>query len=207
PTRPALPPGSALGEDGGVTHDLVLAGHGVRLEPLATRHAAGLLPLIDEGLWFGLASPTPTSVGDVEAWIDKGVATAGTQAFAVVGDDGEVRGSTRFYDLALVPGRVEIGATFYGREWWGGTTNPACKLLMLGHAFETWNLRRVALRADARNARSRAAIERLGAKPEGVLRKHRVAADGTVGDTAYYSIVDDEWPEVRAGLERRLVAP
>ncbi|GAA1718878.1 GNAT family protein [Isoptericola hypogeus] len=187
-------------------HDLTLAGHGVRLEPLGREHAPGLLPLIDEGLWFGLASPTPTSVGDVEAWIDKGVSTPGTQAFAVVGEEGEVRGSTRFYDLAPVPGRVEIGATFYGRDWWGGRTNPACKLLMLGHAFDAWGLRRVALRADARNSRSRAAIQRLGARPEGVLRKHRVAADGTVGDTAYFSIVDDEWPDVRKGLEQRLSA-
>ena len=131
-------------------------------------------------------------------------------AFAVVShggdDDGTVRGSTRFYDLAPGPRRVEVGTTFYGRAWWGGVTNPACKLLLLTHAFEVWGMRRVALRADARNARSCAAIERLGARPEGVLRKHRVAADGTVGDTAYFSVVDDEWPEVRAGLQRRLSA-
>jgi len=188
-----------------VTHDLVLTGHGVRLEPLGPQHAAALFPLIDAGLWFGMASPVPGSVADLAAWITTGVATPGTTAFAVVGDDdGTVRGTTRFYDLAPGPGRVEIGATFYGRDWWGGTTNPACKLLLLRHAFEEWGLRRVALRADSRNARSCAAIQRLGAKPEGVLRKHRVAADGTVGDTAYFSIVDDEWPEVRAGLEARL---
>jgi len=200
-----------VGEDGRVTHDLVLAGHGVRLEPLGPQHAAALFPLVDADLWFGMTSPAPASVADLEAWIDAGVATPGTMAFAVVGDDGTggegtVRGSTRFYDLARGPGRVEIGTTFYGRDWWGGTTNPACKLLLLRHAFEGWGLRRVALRADSRNARSCAAIQRLGAKPEGVLRKHRVAADGTVGDTAYFSIVDDEWPGVRDGLERRLAA-
>jgi N-acetyltransferase len=187
-----------------VTHDLVLAGHGVRLEPLGPQHAAALFPLVDADLWFGMASPVPASVADLQAWVEAGVATPGTTAFAVVGEDGEVRGTTRFYDLAPGPGRVEIGATFYGREWWGGPTNPACKLLLLRHAFEEWGLRRVALRADSRNARSCAAIQRLGARPEGVLRKHRVAADGTVGDTAYFSIVDDEWPGVRAGLERRL---
>ncbi|MGW8568113.1 GNAT family N-acetyltransferase [Isoptericola sp. NPDC055881] len=187
-----------------MTHDLVLAGHGVRLEPLGPQHAAPLLPLVDADLWFGMTSPVPTSVADLEAWIEAGVATPGTTAFVVLGDDGTVRGSTRYYDLAPGPGRVEIGTTFYGRAWWGGTTNPACKLLLLRHAFDVWGLRRVALRADARNTRSCAAIQRLGAKPEGVLRKHRVAADGTVGDTAYFSIVDDEWPDVRAGLEARL---
>jgi RimJ/RimL family protein N-acetyltransferase len=120
--------------------------------------------------------------------------------------DGEVRGSTRFYDLVPGHGRVEIGTTFYGRFWWGGVTNPACKLLLLRHAFETWGLARVALRADARNTRSCTAIRRLGATPEGVLRKHRVASDGSTGDTAYFSILDDEWPAVRAGLEDRLAA-
>ena len=191
-----------VGEDGRVTHDLVLSGHGVRLEPLGPQHAAALIPLVDPDLWFGMTSPVPTSVAELEAWIVAGVTTPGTTAFAVVGDDGTVRGSTRFYDRA--EGRVEIGTTFYGRGWWGGTTNPACKLLLLGHAFEEWGLRRVALRADSRNARSCAAIQRLGAKPEGVLRKHRVAADGSVGDTAFFSIVDDEWPAVRAGLLERL---
>ncbi|AEG43129.1 GNAT family N-acetyltransferase [Isoptericola variabilis] len=188
-------------------HDLVLATHGVRLEPLAPEHAPALLALVDPDLWFGMTSPVPTSVADVEAWVDAARRADGTLAFAVVGeDDGEVRGSTRFYDLVPAQGRVEIGTTFYGRAWWGGVTNPACKLLLFRHAFETWGLRRVALRADARNTRSCAAIRRLGATPEGVLRRHRVAADGSVGDTAYFSVVDDEWPDVRAGLEQRLAA-
>lgn len=195
-----------VGQDGRVTHDLVLTGHGVRLEPLGPQHAAALFPLVDADLWFGMTSPVPTRVADLEDWIAAGVATPGTVAFAVRGDDGTVRGSTRFYELAPGPRRVEIGTTFYGREWWGGTTNPACKLLLLQHAFEEWGMRRVALRADSRNTRSCAAIRRLGATPEGVLRKHRVAADGTVGDTAYFSVVDDEWPDVRAGLLRRLGA-
>jgi RimJ/RimL family protein N-acetyltransferase len=188
-------------------HDLVLASHGVRLEPLAPEHAPGLFSLIDADLWFGMTSQVPTSVADVGRWIDTARRTDGVLAFAVVGEaDGEVRGSTRFYDLARAQGRVEIGTTFYGRAWWGGVTNPACKLLVLRHAFETWGLARVALRADARNTRSCAAIRRLGATPEGVLRKHRVASDGSTGDTAYFSILDDEWPAVRARLQERLAA-
>ena len=100
--------------------------------------------------------------------------------------------------------RVEIGHTFYGRRFWGGDTNPHTKLLMLAHAFDTWSCERVALRCDADNARSAAAIQRLGARPEGVLRAHRRRHDGTVADTAYFSVVRAEWPEVRAGLLARV---
>jgi RimJ/RimL family protein N-acetyltransferase len=124
----------------------------------------------------------------------------------VLGPDGEVRGSTRFYELNTGQRRVEIGSTFYGRAWWAGVTNPACKLLLLRHAFEELGLRRVALRCDARNTRSRAAILRLGAREEGRLRAHRVAPDGSVGDTLYFSVLADEWPGVRDGLEARLAA-
>ncbi len=101
-------------------------------------------------------------------------------------------------------GRVELGSTFYAREWWGGTTNPACKYLLLRHAFEDLGVARVALRADARNSRSLGAIRRLGAVPEGVLRSHRVAPDGSRQDTAYFSVLRDEWPTVRDGLLARL---
>jgi len=86
----------------------------------------------------------------------------------------------------------------------GGPTNPACKLLLLEHAFEVWGMHRVALRADARNARSIAAMRKLGLVPEGMLRGHRVAADGSRGDTAYFSVLAPEWPAMRAGLLSRL---
>jgi RimJ/RimL family protein N-acetyltransferase len=116
----------------------------------------------------------------------------------------ELRGITSFYDLVPAVPRVEIGATQYGRRFWGGPTNPACKLLMLGHAFEAWGCVRVALRCDADNDRSAGAIRRLGAHAEGVLRNHRRRHDGTVGDTAYFSITDDDWAVVQAGLRERL---
>ena len=190
-----------------VIHDLVLSTHGVRLEPLEPRHAAGLHAIVDDGIWDGMTSPRPTSVAEWGDYVHSEQEAEDKLAFAVVGDaDGEVRGHTTFYDLVRDQRRVEIGSTFYGRAWWGGVTNPACKLLLLRHAFEEWGLQRVALRADARNTRSRAAIQRLGARPEGVLRKHRVAPDGSTGDTAYFSIVDDEWPGVRDGLLERLSA-
>jgi RimJ/RimL family protein N-acetyltransferase len=189
-----------------VKHDLVLSTHGIRLEPLGPQHAAGLLALVgDDAMWAGMTSARPTSVGAWEAFVRRELEVEGMMPFAVVGEaDDEVRGHTTFYDLVPAQRRVEIGTTFYGRAWWGGVTNPACKYLLLRHAFEEWGLQRVALRADARNTRSRAAIQRLGAQPEGVLRRHRIAADGSTGDTAYFSIVDDEWPAVRDGLLDRL---
>jgi RimJ/RimL family protein N-acetyltransferase len=188
-----------------VIHDVRLAGDGVRLDPLEVADAAALWPLTDDALWAGMVTPRPASVEAYAEHVEAQLANPTTVAFTVRGaDDGEVRGTTTLYDLVPAQGRVEIGSTWYARPFWGGRTNPATKLLLLGHAFETLGLNRVALRCDARNLRSAAAIRRLGAVPEGVLRSHRVAADGTVGDTAYFSIVRAEWPAVRAGLEARL---
>jgi RimJ/RimL family protein N-acetyltransferase len=186
-------------------HDLVLEGYGVRLEPLAARHAPELSALIDASLWAWMTSPVPAGVEGVTALIEEVIERSGTLAFAVAdADTGEVRGSTSFYDLAPAQDRVEIGSTYYGRRFWGGRTNPAAKMLLLCHAFEEWNLYRVALCCDARNLRSAAAIRRLGASPEGVLRGHRVAADGSRGDTAYFSVIAPEWPEVKRNLTERL---
>ncbi|MCL3863149.1 GNAT family N-acetyltransferase [Actinotalea sp. K2] len=186
-------------------HDLRLATHGVALVPLGHEHAEALLGLIDEPLWAGMTTPVPRGVADLTAWVDAALATPGRYAFAVVDEaSGEVRGSTSFYDVDRTVRRLEIGHTFYGRGWWGGRTNPACKLALLTHAFDGWDMHRVALRADARNARSVAAMRRLGAVAEGVLRGHRLAADGSRGDTAYFSILAPEWPDVRAGLLARL---
>lgn len=188
-----------------VEHDVVLRSHGLRLEPVADHHASALLALVDDALWAGMTSPTPRTVDDVLAWVAAAHATPDRYAFAVVDEaTGDVRGSTSFYDVVPAMGRCEIGHTFYGRPWWGGRTNPACKLALLTHAFEVWGMHRVALRADARNERSIAAMRRLGATPEGVLRGHRVAADGSRGDSVYFSVLAPEWPAVREGLERRL---
>ena len=188
-------------------HDVTLEGYGIRLVPLAHRHARDLAPLIDERIWRGMSSPTPLDEDDVHKDIGVALATPGRLAFAVTdAQTGDVRGSTSFYDRDLRVPRVEIGHTFFAPRWWGTANNPACKLLMLEHAFDVWGCARVALRADTRNTRSVAAITRLGAVPEGVLRNHRLAPDGSRGDTAYFSILPDEWPGVRAGLLARLGA-
>lgn len=192
-------------------NDVVLEGFGLRLEPLGEQHAPALAALVDDALWAGMSTPTPRGTADMVALVRDAVATPGRLAWAVVGQgtpgpDGaaEVRGSTSFYEWSPAQRRVELGWTYYGRPWWGGVTNPACKYLLLRHAFEVLDVERVALRADARNARSIAAIQRLGAVPEGVLRSHRVAPDGTRGDSAYFSILADEWPDVRDALLDRL---
>jgi len=186
-------------------HDLTLAVAGIRLEPLTSAHAGELGAMVDDTLWFGMSGQRPDGIDGWVRYCDAAVAAPDRYAFAVIGaEHGEVRGSTSFYDyLPLVP-RVEIGHTFYGRQWWGGETNPAAKLALLSHAFEVWGAARVALRADSRNLRSCAAIQRIGGVPEGVLRNHRIAGDVSLGDTAYFSIVADEWPASRAGLRARL---
>ncbi|WP_029291541.1 GNAT family N-acetyltransferase [Cellulomonas sp. HZM] len=189
-------------------HDLTLVGHGVRLVPLEESHAAALVALVDDELWRGMTSPTPRTPDEMVAVVRGAARAPGRLAFAVTDEaTGEVRGSTSFYDLDERLGRVEIGHTHYGRRWWGGTTNPACKLLLLTQAFDEWHLARVALRADSANTRSIAAIRRLGGVPEGVLRSHRLRPDGTRGDTAYFSILADEWPAARARLVERLPEP
>lgn len=185
-------------------HDLTLAEDEIRLVPLTAEHAPALLAFVDDDAWFGWTTPTPRTLADMADVVAAAHATPARYAFAVLGPDGEVRGTTSFYDVDLRVARCEIGWTFYGRPFWGGRTNPAAKLAMLRHGFDGWGMHRVALRADARNTRSVGAITRLGAVPEGVLRGHRIAADGSRGDTAYFSILAPEWPAVRAGLEARL---
>lgn len=188
-------------------HEVTLEAGPVRLVPLAVGHAEALVALVDDGVWAGMTSPTPRTVGQMVVAMEGYLRPADRYPFAVLdAETGEVRGSTAFYDVNLGQQRAEIGHTYYGRQWWGGVTNPACKLALFTWAFEEWGLHRVALRADARNTRSIAAIRRLGAVPEGVLRGHRVAADGSRGDTAYFSVLADEWPTVRDGLRTRLIA-
>jgi RimJ/RimL family protein N-acetyltransferase len=188
-----------------VDHDLHLAGPVVSLVPLVAAHAEQLAALGDADAFAWHTSAPPLTPDAARANIAALAADPSVVALAVLDTgDGSLRGITSFYDHVRAVPRVEIGHTFYGRRFWGGPTNPHTKLLMLGHAFETWSCERVALRCDAANARSAGAIQRLGARPEGVLRGHRRRHDGTVADTAYFSILRAEWPEVRRGLVARV---
>jgi N-acetyltransferase len=188
-----------------VEHDLHLPGPAVSLMPLEPEHAEQLAELGDAEAYAWHTSPPPLTAELAMASIVRLKADATLMPLAVIDTvDRRLRGITSFYDHVSSVPRVEIGHTYYGRKYWGGDTNPRTKLLMLTHAFEYWACERVALRCDADNARSAAAIQRLGARPEGVLRSHRRRYDGTVADTAYFSIIRAEWPDVRRGLLARV---
>jgi N-acetyltransferase len=206
-TDEPVPPDDTLATVLDFVEPVVLRSSEIELVPLEAQHAPALLGFIEERMWRGMLSPQPRTVDDVVEYVSRMRGRRDSLAFAVLdATTGEVRGSTVFYELVEHQGRVEIGYTFYGRQFWGRQTNPRCKLLMLRHAFDTWGVYRVALRCDVRNARSIAAIERLGAVREGLLRGHRLASDGARSDTLVFSVIAPDWPAVRAGLERRLDA-
>ena len=183
---------------------VVLEGHGVRLEPLTRAHVADLLRAgRDPEVWRWLSVVPPTDLDGMTALVDAALADGGRLPYAVV-VDGRAVGSTSYLDVDLAVGGLEVGWTWYARALWASHVNPACKLLLLGHAFDELGTQRVTLKTDALNARSRAAIARLGARYDGTLRHHRLRADGSVRDSAYSSVLAAEWPAVRDGLSARL---
>lgn len=130
----------------------------------------------------------------------------------VVRVDGRIVGQTGYYDLDFFfdrdePDGVEVGHTWYLPECRGTAVNPACKLLLFTHAFETWGVARIAMRTDARNAASRAAMLKLGMTYEGIRRRHMLGADGTIRDSAYFSALPQDWPAIKRGLLSRLASP
>ena len=186
-------------------HEIVLFGHGVRLVPLAPEHAAGLFDFVDPGMWAGMAAPLPGTSGELAALFQSRLDEPATIPFAVTdGRTGALLGTTSLRDYVPAQQRLEIGGTFYGRQFWGSHVNPASKHMLLAYAYEVLGVHRVAFRCDARNTRSATAIERLGARFEGVLRGHRAAPDGGRADTAVFSILSNEWPQVGEDLRRRL---
>lgn len=196
-----------------------LAGRHVVLDPVDADDAAGLfVALNDERVWAagygGGPAGRPRDVdgmaGVVAAAVDA-AARGERQAYVVrlavdndLGAAGTVVGTSSLGEWDLGNERVHLGWTAYGPQWWGTRVNPECKLLLLGHAFDHCGFGRVKIQTDLRNERSQAAIARLGATREGVLRRHQRRADGTFRDTVVFSVLREEWPAVRAGLLRRL---
>ena len=180
--------------------------HGVRLEPLAPHHAEGLRAAATDGELWTLRVTSVPEPHDVDGYIFKAYEMRGSRlAFAVVdAATGAVIGTTSYHDIVPAIGRLEIGYTWYAKSRQRTHVNTTCKLLLLTHAFETLGAALVGLRTDNFNHASQAAIERLGAKKDGVLRHHAVRRDGTVRDTVMYSIVAGEWPEIKAQLLYRL---
>ncbi|MDO5661828.1 MAG: GNAT family protein [Brachybacterium sp.] len=183
-------------------HQVTLQRGDITLRPLDIGDAADLRALVDADMWAGNSQPLPATDEAMAALLATQIEDPSSLAFAVVHNERLV-GRSILYDL--VPRvKVEIGNTIYARAVWGSAVNPTCKLLLLRYCFEDLGVQRVALRCDHRNARSHRAIRRLGARFEGTLRNFRPAADGTLADVDYFSILPDEWPAVRRGLEARL---
>jgi N-acetyltransferase len=187
---------------------VTLEGRIVRLEPLSLDHVAGLAEVaLDPAIWRWTIA-RPETEADVRAWAADAIAAreAGHELpFATIHvATGRPIGSSRYLNIALEHRRLEIGWTWLGRDFQRSGANREAKLLMLGHAFETLSCRRVEFKTDSNNEASRTALLGIGATFEGIFRKHIVMPGDGIRHSAWYSIVDDEWPAVRAELEKSL---
>ena len=183
---------------------LVMRHNGVRLEPLALSHEDGLRAAAADGELWKLRITSVPEPHETRAYIETALqmrADGNRFAFAVVDDaTGTVLGTTSYHDILPTVKRVEIGYTWYAKSVQRTHVNTTAKLLMMGHAFDTLGCHVVGWRTDNYNFASQKAIERLGAKKDGVLRGHALRRDGTIRDTVMYSMRAGEWPEARAQL-------
>ena len=183
-----------------------LTGWGVRLEPLTHNHIAPLQDAVDDGDIGGLNYVSVPGREGMRAWVENALVKRdeGVELpFAIITQD-QVVGTTRFYDIDLSVPTLAIGYTFHAASVWRTHVNTANKRLMLGHAFDALNAESVYFHTSHQNLRSQAAIERLGAHRDGVLRSHKRHKDGSLRDTVTYSILADEWPAIRERLDARL---
>ncbi len=185
----------------------VLRGRHVALEPLRMAHAEGLRAAASDGRLWELQFTNVPTPDEVDGWLEAALAkqAAGEQlAFVVRDAGGRVVGSTRYYELLPETPRLCIGYTWYARSVQRTGLNTEAKLLLLGHAFEALGCASVGFHTSTLNLASRAAIARLGAREEGILRQHLRHRDGSLRDTVNFSIIDSEWPAVKAGLLQKL---
>lgn len=204
PAGPRLPTGEPL------------VGPVVRLDPSAAGDAPALFAALDDERVYAKAyhgGVRPESASDVIRWIDD-AATDGRAMYTVrlvtdspLGRADTVVGTSSLGDAVLPHHRIHLGWTAYTPAAWATAVNPACKMLLLGHAFEDCGFERVKIQTDGINDQSQAAIAKLGATREGVLRHHQRRPDGSWRDTVVFSILSAEWPAVRAGLQRRIAPP
>ena len=183
---------------------VVLRGRGLRLEPLAPSHETGLAAAAADGQLWRIRVTSVPEPGQTRAYIDSALqmhAAGQRLAFAVLDDaSGRVLGSSSYHDIVPALRRVEIGYTWYAQSVQRTHVNTTAKLLLMTHAFEQLGCAVVGWRTDNYNFASQRAIERLGARKDGVLRHHALRRDGTVRDTVMYSMTAGEWPEARAQL-------
>jgi N-acetyltransferase len=179
----------------------------VRLEPLGQEHRKGLSAAAADGRLWELHYTSVPGPDETEKYIAaalQGQVLGHMLPWAVRElTTGEIIGATRYHDIVPNIDRLEIGYTWYARRWQRSHVNTACKLMLLAHAFDTIGAKVVGLRTDILNLTSQRAIERLGARKDGVLRHHALRRDGTVRDSVMYSILKDEWPGIRTTLENR----
>ena len=185
---------------------VTLAGAHVRLEPVGDEHLDDLLEAAqDDEVWAWLKWHRPSTREEMAAI----VADADDAALRMAQVDvasGRAVGFTNYMDVSDAHRTLEVGGTWIGRPWWRTAVNTEAKLLMLGHAFDDLGANRVALKTDINNVRSQEAIARLGAQREGVIRNQYVRKDGTLRDTVLFSVIAEEWPDVRSRLRERLAA-
>ncbi len=190
---------------------VILINRNVRLEPLSLAHEEGLCAAAADGELWNIRITFVPEPEQTRQYIEDALAMreAGTRfAFAVVEDStGKVLGSTSYHDILPAVKRVEIGYTWYGKSSQRSHVNTTCKLLMMQHAFETLGCHVVGWRTDNFNFASQAAIERLGARKDGIIRGHALRRDGTIRDTVMYSLRSGEWTEVKAQLLHSLNKP
>jgi len=192
-----------------IVQPVILEGRLVRLEPLSLEHVPDLCKVgLDPKLWTTTMSLIRNE-GEMKQYVEAALRSqeAGTALpFATIDKkSGRVAGSTRFGNIDKINQRVEIGWTWLGKEFQRTYVNTEAKYLMLKHAFEVWRCYRVEFKTDVVNEQSRNALKRIGAKEEGVLRKHQITATGRVRDSVYYSVLDNEWDEVKHLLEQKLL--
>lgn len=188
---------------------VTLQGKYVRLEPLSEAHIPGLTQIgVGQDFWHFMLYGDMNTEADMRGWVmdilereKKG----GDLPFAVIHlESGKVAGATRYLNIVPKDRGLEVGGTWYGTEFQRTAVNTECKYLLLSHAFETLKAIRVQIKTDSRNERSQRAIERLGAKWEGVLRNHMILPDGYIRHSVFYSIIDSEWADVKKNLEAML---
>lgn len=183
---------------------VTLTGQSISLEPLNQSHAQGLYNRGRSAAdWIYMPRSCFVDLADARQWIDEALEAAQQLPFAIVENaKGKVAGSTRYLNIRPEHRSLEIGWTWLGQEWQRTGVNTEAKLLLLDYAFERLGCRRVEFKADGRNLRSQRALERIGAIREGQLRKHMIVQEDFSRDSVYFSVIDDEWPQVRARLQQ-----
>lgn len=183
---------------------VVLQGEGVTLEPLAQDHAQGLYNRGRTATdWSFMPRACFVDLADTRQWIDEARTAQGQLSFAIIEPNkGKAVGSTRYLNIRPEHRSLEIGYTWLGQEWQRTAINTEAKLLLLSHAFERLGCVRVEFKTDTRNERSQRALERIGARREGVLRNHMIVQSNYLRDSVYFSVIEAEWLEVKERLQR-----